>query len=154
MGGQGQGQGAERSGETYTSTITGTVSGQVAVGKGNTQQQTVVGARPEVTAADLAALTQVLADLKARVAAEVPPEQQAAALERVGELEQAVTAQEPTGKTLTKMEYVRDWFTDNLPKLAGAVTGIVTHPIVGKLVESAGEGLVAEFRRRFGQEGA
>ena len=92
MGGQGQGQGAERSGENYTSTITGTVSGQVAVGKGNTQQQTVVGARPEVTAADLAALTQALADLNARVAAEAPPEQQATALERVGELEQAVTA--------------------------------------------------------------
>jgi len=90
--------------------------------------------------------------LKARIAAEAPPAQQAAALERVGELEQAVSTTEPTGKTLTRMEYVRDWFADNLPKLAGAVTGIVTHPVVGKLVESAGEGLVAEFRRRFGQE--
>ena len=149
--GQGQGQGPARPGDAYTSTITGNVSGQVAVGHGNTQSQTVTGARPEPTAADLAALQQALDALKARIAAEAPPAQQAAALERVGELEQAITTAEPTGKTLTRLEYVRDWFADNLPKLAGAVTGIVTHPVVGKLVESAGEGLVAEFRR-FGQE--
>jgi hypothetical protein len=37
-----------------------------------------------------------------------------------------------------------------LPELAGAVTGVIIHPIVGKLVEAAGDGLAAEFRRRFG----
>jgi hypothetical protein len=50
------------------------------------------------------------------------------------------------------MEYVKRWFVKNLPGLAGAVTSIVVHPIVGKLVEAAGDALAAEFRRRFGGE--
>ena len=33
---------------------------------------------------------------------------------------------------------------------AGAVTGIIVHPIVGRLVEAAGDAAVAEFRQRFG----
>src|SRR5438067_13250269 len=100
--GQGQGQGPARTGDAYASTITGNVSGQVAVGRRNTQSQTVTGARPELTATDLADLQQALDALKARIAAEAPPAQQTAALERVGELEQAITTAEPTGKTLTR----------------------------------------------------
>jgi hypothetical protein len=48
------------------------------------------------------------------------------------------------------MEYVKGWFAKHLPGLAGAVTGVIVHPIVGKLVEAAGETLAAEFKRRFG----
>jgi len=102
-----------------------------------------------VTEADLTELRQVLTDLKAKVAAEAPLEKKDAALERVEELEEAVTAEEPD---LTTMEYVKRWFVKNLPGLAGAVTGVVVHPIVGKLVEAAGDALAAEFRRRFGGE--
>ena len=76
-----------------------------------------------------------------------PPEKKDAALERVDELEEAITAQEPD---LPTMEYVKRWFVRNLPDLAGAVTSVVVHPIVGKLVEAAGDALAAEFRRRFG----
>jgi len=65
----------------------------------------------------------------------------------VQELEEAVTAEKPD---LTTMEYVKQWFVKNLPGLAGAVTGVVVNPIVGKLVEAAGDALAAEFRRRFG----
>ena len=53
---------------------------------------------------------------------------------------------------MTTMEYVKRWFVKNLPGLAEAVTGVVVHPIVGKLVEAAGDALAAEFRRRFGGE--
>ena len=63
------------------------------------------------------------------------------------ELEQAVTEKKPD---LSTMEYVRSWFLKNLPGLAGAVTSVVVHPIVGKLVEAGGDALVSEFRRRFG----
>ena len=66
----------------------------------------------------------------------------------MAELEEAVTAKKPD---LTTMEYVKRWFARNLPELAGAVTGVIIHPIVGKLVEAAGDGLAAEFRRRFGE---
>ncbi len=129
--------------------ITGDVSGQVAVGEGITQTQTTGAARPEVTEADLAELRQALADLKAQVEAGSPPEKKEAALERVEELEEAITAEEPD---LTTMEYVKRWFVKNVPALAGAVTGVVVHPIVGKLVEAAGDAMATEFRRRFGGE--
>jgi hypothetical protein len=126
------------------------VSGQVAVGDGNTQIQTIGTPRLEVTEAELAELRQALADLKAQVAAQVPPEQRDAALERVDELASAITAEEPD---LTTMEYVKGWFASHLPGLAGAVAGVVVHPVVGRLVEVAGDALAAEFRRRFGGAG-
>jgi hypothetical protein len=137
------------SGDVIRATISGDISGQVAVGKGITQIQTIGAARPQITEADLAELRQILADLKAKVAAEAPPEKKDAALERVKELEEAVTAGEPD---LPTMEYVKRWFARNLPGLAGAVTSVVVHPIVGKLVEAAGDALATEFRRRFGRE--
>ena len=137
----------EKKGDVIKATISGDVSGQVAVGKGITQTQIAGVAKPEVTEVDLAELRQALAELKAKVAAEAPPEKKDAALERLGELEETVTADEPD---LTTMEYVKNWFVKNLPGLAGAVTSVVVHPIVGKLVEAAGDALAAEFRRRFG----
>jgi len=138
------------SGDVIRATISGDISGQVAVGKGITQTQISGAARPEVTAAELDELRQALADLRARVVAEAPPEQKDAALERVGELEEAITAEKPD---LTTMEYVKNWFARHLPGLAGAVVSVVVHPIVGKLVEAAGDALAAEFRRRFGGGG-
>jgi hypothetical protein len=135
-----------RHGDVIRANISGDVSGQVALGKGITQTQTVATARPEVTEADLVELRQVLAALKARVEAESPPEKRDAALERTEELDEAVKAQEPD---LATMEYVQRWFAKHLPGLAGAVTGVVVHPIVGKLVQAAGDTLAAEFRRRF-----
>ena len=136
-------------GDVIRATITGAVSGQVAVGKEIQQTQVVGEARPGVTKEELAALRTMLADLKVKVEAEAPLEKKAAALERVEELEEAIATEEPD---LTTMEYVKRWFVKNLPGLAGAVTGVVIHPIVGKLVEAAGDALAAEFRRRFGGE--
>ncbi len=140
----------QESGDVIRATISGDVSGQVAVGKGITQTQTVGATQPEVTEAELAELRQALADLKTKVAAEAPPEKKDAALERVDELKDAITAEKPD---LTTMEYVKGWFVKNLPGLAGAVTSVVVHPIVGRLVEAAGDALTTEFRRRFGGEG-
>ena len=136
-------------GDVINANISGHVSGQVGVGKGITQTQTIGAEPPKVTETELAELRKLLSELKAQVEVEAPPEKKDGALERVEELEQAVTAKEPD---LTTMEYVRRWFAKNLPTLAGAVTGVVVNPIVGKVVEAAGEGLAAEFRRRFGIE--
>ena len=79
--------------------------------------------------------------------ATAPAEQHAAALERIDELEQAVVADEPD---LTTLQYVRKWFGKNLPKLAGSVTGLIIHPVVGKIVEAAGDLAVRQFRELFG----
>lgn len=135
------------SGDTIRATIAGDISGQVSVGNYNTMTQTINKAKPEVTEAEVAELRHMFTDLKVRIAAEAPPEKREAALGWLGELEEAVNASEPD---LSTMEYVRHWFGKHLPKLAGAVTGVVVHPIVGKLVEAAGDALAAEFHRRFG----
>ncbi len=140
---------ATKRGDSINATISGDVSGQAAVGKGISQTQTRVSTAPAVTAAELAELKKLLTDLQAKVAAEAPAEKKEAAVERVEELKEAVTAEKPD---LSTMEYVKNWFAKNLPALAGSVTSVVVHPIVGKLVELAGETLAAEFRRRFGNE--
>jgi hypothetical protein len=136
----------ERSGDYVSANITGDVSGQVAVGK-NIEQRQVRDVGAPVRPEELAELNRMLADIKAQVLAEAPPEQRTAAAERVDELAEAVTAKEPD---LSTMEYVKRWFIKHLPQLADSVTGLIVHPIVGKLVEAAGETVANEFRHRFG----
>lgn len=92
----------------------------------------------------------MLAQLKSQVEAEAPADKKAAALERVDELEQAITEKKPD---LSTMEYVKNWFGKHIPGLAGAVVSVVVHPIVGKLVEAAGDMLSIDFRKRFGRPG-
>ena len=126
-------------------TVGGDVSGQLAAGENITQLSTKTTG--EVTKAELEELNQLLATLRSKVEVEAHPDKKEAALERVGELEQAITEKKPD---ISTMEYVRNWFVKNLPGLAGTVTSVVVHPIVGKLVEAGGDALVEEFQRRFG----
>ncbi len=129
--------------------IIGRFSGsKVAVGEGIGQVDSIAAPQPAVTEADLAKLRQMLADLKAEIAAGAPSDKKEAALERMAELEEAITAPEPD---LTTMEYVNNWFAKHLPALAGGVTSLVTHPVVTKMVEAAGDDLAAGFSLRFGQ---
>jgi len=125
--------------------IHGDVSGQAAVGENISQTQSVV--HNVVTPAELQELRQLLADLRSKVEVEVPAENKEAALQQVDELEQAVTEQKPNP---SRMQSVKEWFAKHLPGLVGAVTSVVVHPIVGKLVEAAGEAVAADFKKRFG----
>ena len=138
-------------GDSISASISGGVSGQVAVGKDIRQRQQVGAAAGPVSDEELASLRAELQALRARIdsAPDVDDAARAAARERVDELEEAVTAQEPD---LSTMEYVKKWFGRHLPTLAGAVASVVVNPIVGKLVAAAGDALSAEFRRRFGVE--
>jgi len=90
-----------------------------------------------------------VAELRSRIAAApaLADETRASATERVDELEAAATAAEPD---LSTLEYVRNWFAKHVPAFLGAVTGIVVHPVVGKLVHAAGDAVAAEFEHRFG----
>jgi hypothetical protein len=135
--------------KNYSVTIGGGVSGQFIQGDSNVQIQSTAGAGQAVTDAELTELRAEIDRLRQAVATTAPPDIKDAALERVNELEDAVTAKEPD---LDAMGGVKSWFVKRLPGLAGAVTGIFINPILGKLVEAAGEGLAAEFRRRFGIE--
>ncbi len=133
----------EAHGDQISANVTGPVQGQVAVGKDIEQRQKAKDMTVEVTEAELAELRQAFADLKAQVAASAPPESKASAVERIGELENAVTAETPD---LTTVQYVKEWFLKNLPGVAGSVTGILVHPVVGKLVQAAGEAVAGQFR--------
>lgn len=129
--------------------VSGDVSGQLAIGDNITQKQTIETHQSQVSQVDMEALRQLLADLKVKVEAEAPEEKKDAALERVSELEEAITAEKPD---LTTMEYVKGWFGKNLPKLAGAVSSVIISPLVGTLVEASGELIAEEFKRRFSKE--
>ena len=139
------------SGDDIRVTIGGSVQEGGQVGVGRNINQSYVRTRTEgpaaVSEADLAELRSAIEAVKSQIVAEVPPDQQAAALERVDELEEAVVADEPD---LTTLQYVRKWFGKNLPKLAGAVTGLIVHPVVGKIVEAAGDLAARQSRELFG----
>lgn len=119
---------------------------QVAVGKNITQQQ--VEGTAEVSQADVEQVQELFSILKAQIEQQAPPEKKEAALERVEELQEEIVSQKPS---LSTMEYVRNWFGKNLPGLLGAVTSVVVHPIVGKVVEAAGGLAAEELKRRFGK---
>ena len=129
-------------------TIGGDNSGQFAIGDNNSQQSLVnsQNTTAATSPADLATLRHMFATLKTQVAEAAPEDKKASALERIDELEDAIAADEPD---LTTMDYVKRWFMKNLPTLSGAVTSVVIHPIVGKLVEAAGTMAADKFQERF-----
>lgn len=130
-----------------TVSVGGNVSGQMAIGENINQTQSIQAGTLNITEQDVKLLADLIAALKQQVSSDAPPEKKESALERVAELEKAITAKEPD---LSTMEYVKNWFVKNIPQLAGAVTSLVVNPIVGKLVEVAGETIADEFKRRFG----
>jgi hypothetical protein len=125
-------------------TIGGDISGQVAVGQNINQSKTAI--HSSVTSQEMGELCQLFAQLRNKVEYETPADKKDDALERVDELEQAVVEKKPD---LSTMEYVRNWFVKNAPGVAGAVVSVVVHPIVGRLVEAAGDALTSDFKKRF-----
>ena len=127
--------------------FSGNISGQVAIGTGIQQTQTVHSVESNLSAEDIKVLFDLFSALKDQVSNKAPEAQRDAAFDKVSELEEAITSKEPD---ISTMEHVRNWFVKNIPQLAGAVTGLIVNPIVGKLAEAAGETVVLEFKRRFG----
>lgn len=126
------------------------VSGQVVVGRHNTVSRTTLGgpAADQVTDVELAALRAEFARLRELLPRDEPDAGRAREL--LDELEESTTAPEPD---LSTMEYVVRWFRRRLPALAGAVTSLVLHPVVARLVEAAGVTVAEDFRHRFGGMG-
>ncbi len=130
-------------GDHISGTFTGNVTGQVAVGKNISQTHQVAAAEP-VTDAERQELRQLFEQLRAQLAVQAPPEQKDSAIERLDELEEAVEGEEPD---LNTMAYVKRWFLKKLPTFAGLVTGVLVNPVVGKLVQSAGDSAVEQLDR-------
>lgn len=117
----------------------------MAIGKGISQTRTSGSVTERISEAELAELQRAFAELRVQVAAGAPEEAREPALGRLDELEEAVTAEEPD---VTTMEYVRRWFVKHVPGIAGSVVGLLVNPIVGKLVQVAGDSVATEFDRR------
>ncbi len=130
----------EGRGDVIRGQVIGSTPGQVVIGKGNEQHQALGDAAvAAVTEAEREQVRLSFARLREQVAAQAPAEQRGPAVERVEELEQAVFSEQPD---LTTIQYVTRWFRRNLPDLAGSVTGLVVHPLVGRLVQVAADRLV------------
>ena len=126
----------EPAGDHISAAVSGNVSGQVAVGKGIAQHQVATTTGTQLSDAELTELHDAFMQLKRDVAAAVPDADRSAALERIDELQEAVTAAEPD---LTTIQYVKQWFARKLPAVAGLVGSILIHPLVGQLIQRTGD---------------
>jgi hypothetical protein len=125
-------------GDRINAVVTGPVQGAVAVGKGISQRQDVGSMEVALSDAERAQFSTLFANLRHEVSAAVPESERRAAVERLDELEHAVVADHPD---LTTIEYVKQWFARKLPAAAGLVASLLIHPLVGRIVERAGDKL-------------
>jgi hypothetical protein len=131
-------------GGVFTVTNQGTNNGAMTAGINNTVTNTTNVNPP--SAAELSALAAAFGELRATVEKEADPAIRDRALERVEELQDAAN---PKAPDVSVMAAARNWFLKNAPHLAGAVTGVIIHPTVGRIVEAAGEALAREYREKF-----
>ena len=47
------------------------------------------------------------------------------------------------------MATARRWLLDHVPTLFGTITAVIANPILGKVVQAAGDAVADEFKRRF-----
>jgi hypothetical protein len=117
---------------------------QVVIGDYNTVTQKM-GLSPE----EAAELRRVFEGLRSSVEEEAPSERRGEAVAKAEELERAVVSERPDAGRVRR---VLRWFRENAPQLAGTVVSVVINPLVGKLVEGAGEAIAAQFRELIDEE--
>lgn len=142
---------SQPSGDHFQVSVGGSVGGNVVVGRDN---QIIGSPTTTVSAADLAAFRSAVDAVKAQIGSAgslATPQLITEASAELEALHAAATAATPDLGTLQR---VRNWFVAHLPTFAGAVTGLLVHPVVGAMVKSAGDAVAAEFHRRFGAEQA
>ncbi|MDQ4041546.1 MAG: hypothetical protein M3141_07320 [Actinomycetota bacterium] len=91
---------------------------------------------------EAAELRGVFEGLRSEVADKAPPGERDEALAQTAELEEAVVAAEPDPG---RVERVLRWFKEHAPELAGSVVSVVVHPLIGKIVEGAGEAIATRL---------
>ena len=138
-----------QSGDHFQISVGGGVGGNVVVGRDNQIVASPTNA-PRPSAAEMASFRAAVDEVKSQLAAAAATSAPGAAGEgaaKLDELHAAATAPTPDVSTMVR---VRTWFVEHLPTFAGAVTGLLVHPVVGALVKSAGDAVSAEFHRRIG----
>ncbi|HEX5012862.1 MAG TPA: hypothetical protein VFV72_01795 [Candidatus Limnocylindrales bacterium] len=122
------------------------VDGQAAIGKDIKQDSRVITFGRGPTPEELAELATVFASFRDEVAREAPPEVKDEAVRQAEVIEAATKGPKPD---LGAIATARRWFLDHAPKLFGAVTAVIANPIIGKIVQSAGDAVADEFKKRF-----
>jgi hypothetical protein len=117
---------------------------QVVIGDYNTVTQKV-----GLSAEEAAKLRGVFESFRSSVAQEAPPERRDEAVAQAEELERAVVSERPDAGRVRR---VLRWFRENAPQLAGTVVSVVVNPLVGKLVEGAGEAIADQFKELIAEE--
>jgi hypothetical protein len=117
---------------------------QVVIGDYNTVTQKL-GLSPE----EAAKLRGVFEQLRSSVEEEAPPERRDEAVAQANELERAVVSERPDAGRVRR---VLRWFRENAPQLAGTVVSVVVNPLVGKVVEGAGEAIADQFKELIDEE--
>lgn len=120
---------------------------QLALGQSIQQVKLDNPTQGRLSDAEWMQLQQAFEVLKLQIEQQVMASQQPIAKKRVEELKAAIAQSEPD---LDRIAALRHWFAKHLPTLTGAVTSVIVNPIVGKLVEAAGDLLANDFRDRFG----
>ena len=119
--------------------------GQVAIGK--QISQVITQAPVELTAAERAEVERLLTELKNQLASlDIPENKKLVGQEFVGQLEQELTkTEEPPDASTIKV--AGNWLLKNIPALAGTIASVFANPVVGKLVEAAGD-IAAEWVKK------
>ena len=121
---------------------------QVAIGE--QLEQTVVQAPPELTDDERTEIEQLLAELKRQLGDLDLPERRKQMAQALVEQLAAELTRTDAPPNSTTLQYVGDWLLRNTPTLAGTLTGLFLNPVVGKVVEAAGDLATGWIRERFG----
>lgn len=137
------------SSDTITANISGIGSGaQVAVGK--QIRQTIRQAPSGQSVSDVAEVSRLLNQLKSELAGlEIAEHKKIIGQEFVTQLEEELTKkeQQPDGSVI---KVAGNWLLKNIPAITSTLAAIFLSPVVGKVVEAAGDIAVDWVKERFG----
>ena len=121
---------------------------QVAVGK--QIQQTITYGLTELTAVERAEIEHLLTELKNQLSSlDIPQHKKLVSQEFVAQLEKELTkTDEPPDASTIKV--AGNWLLDNVSALAGTLASLFVNPIIGKVVEAAGDIAATWVKERFG----
>jgi len=146
-----------------SSTVNAPVAGHQVIQNSTVVQEVGEGARVNVagagaqtitmtglTAAELAQVQNLVNALKDAVEMQgLPDDEKTEAKAMAGRVEKELTVKDrkPDG---SKLKVAAQWLLEYGGKIAGAVTSIFVSPIVGKVVEAAGDLAATWFKEQFG----
>lgn len=123
------------------------IRGVGAVGRG---AQAIVGEMPglDLTQEQIRTITHLFEDFQKQLGAvgDLGEAKRKEAQGKAEELREELTNEKPQHSTI---EYLKTWLLKNVPAMAGTLTSIFATPIVGKVVEAAGEIAAQKLRERF-----